>query len=104
MDINFFQTNIIDKEGDIELLSEANFNDFFRGIRLTLEAVESLSNPSDPDLMFLFDLTQATITISYTFQDFDTIDDEIEIVERDYTLNLLQNLNNVVFGNAVNSF
>lgn len=103
LDINFFQTNIIDKEGDIELLSEANFNDFFRGIRITLEAVESMTNP-DPDLMFLFDLTQATITISYTFQDFDTIDDEIEIVERDYTLNLLQNLNNVVFGNAVNSF
>ncbi|WP_435623754.1 DUF4270 domain-containing protein [Flagellimonas sp.] len=102
LDNDFFQTNIIDKEGDIELLSEANFNDFFRGLRLTLEAVESMD--MDPDLMFLFDLTQATITITYTFQDFDTVEDEIVTVERDYTLNLLQNLNNQLVGNAVNSF
>ncbi len=103
LDIDFFQTNILDKEGQSELLSEANFRDFFRGIRITAETVDT-SETSDADLMFLFDLTQATITITYEFQDYNVVDEVAETEERDYTLNLLQNLNNQIFGNAVNTY
>lgn len=99
LDNAFFQTNILDNEGQTELLSEANFYDFFRGIRMTVESAEAAD-----DIMFLFDLRQATITLTYNFQDFNTNANEVETVERDYTLNLLQNLNNQTFGNAVNTF
>ncbi|WP_298792663.1 DUF4270 domain-containing protein [uncultured Allomuricauda sp.] len=94
---DFFQTNILDKEGQSELLSQANFRDFFRGLRI--------SGQSDmEELMFLFDLTQANITITYEFQDFNTADDVIETVERDFVLNFLVNVNGNIQGNAVNSF
>ena len=99
LDNDFFQTNILDKEGQSELLSEANFNDFFRGIRITAESTDTTE-----DIMFLLDLAQATITITYEFQDFDLVDEVAETEQRDYTLNLLQNLNNQIFGNAVNTF
>lgn len=32
----FFQNNILDKEGQSELISDSNFKDFFRGIHLTV--------------------------------------------------------------------
>lgn len=94
---DFFQENILDKEGQSELLSQANFRDFFRGLRI--------SGQSDmEELMFLFDLTQANITITYEFQDFNTADDVIETVESDFVLNFLVNVNGNIQGNAVNSF
>ncbi|MEM9078599.1 MAG: DUF4270 family protein [Bacteroidota bacterium] len=97
LDNDFFQTNILDKEGQSELLSVANFNDFLRGIRITGNDME--------DLLFLFDLTQATITITYNFQDFNTTNDVAETVERDFIFNLIQGANGVVTtGNAVNTF
>ncbi|MEM8847421.1 MAG: DUF4270 family protein [Bacteroidota bacterium] len=97
LDNEFFQTNILDKEGQSELLSVANFSDFFRGIRISGNDME--------DLLFLFDLTQATITITYNFQDFNTTDDTVETVERDFVFNLLQGTNiAITAGNAVNTF
>lgn len=97
LNTDFFQTNVLDKEGQSELLSQANFRDFFRGLRI--------SGQSDmEELMFLFDLTQANITITYEFQDFNTTDDVIETVERDFVLNFLVNVNGNIQGNAVNSF
>ncbi|PRX56633.1 DUF4270 domain-containing protein [Flagellimonas meridianipacifica] len=98
LDMDFFQRNILDKEGQSELLSVSNFSDFFRGIRITGNGVEE-------DLLFLFDLTQATITITYNFQDFNTTDDVAETVERDFIFNLIQGANGLVTrGNAVNTF
>ncbi len=100
----FFQENILDKEGSIELLNQSNFSNFIRGLHITL-------TPSNEDLMILFNLAQANITIVYEFDDFVADNTEngsggtIEQVERQYTLNFLQSSNNVVTGgNAVNTF
>ncbi|MGW9684287.1 DUF4270 domain-containing protein [Flagellimonas sp. 2504JD1-5] len=94
---DFFQANILDKEGKSELLSQSNFRDFLRGIRI--------SGQSDmEELMFLLDLTQANITITYNFQDYNATDDVIETAERDFVLNLLVNNNGIISGNAVNTF
>lgn len=90
----FFQ-EILDKEGQSELLSQANFNDYFRGINISGTDME--------ELMFLLDLTQANITITYNFQDYNTTEEEVETVERDFVLNLLVNNNGTLIGNAVNT-
>ena len=103
LDPQFFQENVLDKEGSIELLSQANLNEFIRGFHFTL-------TPLNGDLMLLLDLSQANITITYEFDDFttdDSTDDTagtIEKVEREFTFNFLQNNNNVTNGNAVNTF
>ncbi|MEZ4809600.1 MAG: DUF4270 domain-containing protein [Allomuricauda sp.] len=96
LDKTFFQENILDKEGQPELLSRNNFYDFFRGIQL--------SGTSAEELMFLLDLTQATITITYEYDDYNATDEVTETAEKDYVLNLLLSSNGVVSGNAVNSF
>nr|WP_299342290.1 DUF4270 family protein [Allomuricauda sp.] len=96
LDNAFFQTNILDKEGEPELLSQANFSEFFRGIQIFGTDME--------DLMFLFDLTQAQITITYTYQDYDLVDETLETEERDFILSLVQNTNFGTIGNAVNTF
>lgn len=93
---DFFQQNILDKEGQSELLSQANFNDFLRGIHISGTGMDKL--------MFLLDLTQANITITYQYQDYDTEEEEVITSEKDFVLNLLVNNNGVVFGNAVNVF
>lgn len=94
LDTAFFQ-EILDKEGQSELLSQANFNDYFRGINISGVDME--------ELMFLLDLTQANITITYNFQDYNTTEEEVETVERDFVLNLLVNSGGGLIGNAVNT-
>ena len=94
LDIDFFQQNIIDKEGESELLSQANFIDFIRGIHLSI---------SD-DLLLILDLTQGNITINY---EYDAVDEEGEMttLENDYQITLLTGGGNQpVLGNAVNTF
>ncbi|MGB5360514.1 MAG: DUF4270 family protein, partial [Eudoraea sp.] len=39
LDPDFFQQNILDKEGQSELLSQANFSDFIRGLHLSVSAI-----------------------------------------------------------------
>ncbi|TAI47857.1 DUF4270 domain-containing protein [Flagellimonas allohymeniacidonis] len=92
----FFQTNFLDKEGQSELLSQANFTDFFRGIQILGTDME--------ELMFLLDLTQALITVSYTYQDYNFTDEVVETAERNFLLNLVQNNNGLISGNAINTF
>lgn len=93
LDPDFFQANILDKEGQPELLSVANFKEFFRGIHLEVNSAEPL--------MFLFDLTEANITINYEYDV--TAEGEVTTEEREFTLNLLQGTNAGIIGNAVNS-
>ncbi len=93
LDPEFFQRNIIDKEGQPELLSMANFKEFLRGIHLEVNSAEPL--------MFLFDLTEANITINYEFER--QAEGETVTEEREFTLNLLQGTNAGILGNAVNS-
>ncbi|MEM7484514.1 MAG: DUF4270 family protein [Bacteroidota bacterium] len=95
VDLNtaFFQ-EILDKEGQSELLSQANFNDYFRGVQL-------VPGSDMEELLFLLNLTQATITITYDFQDYNTTDEVVETVERDFVLGFV---GTGFTGNAVNTF
>lgn len=100
LDPEFFQENFLDKEGQTELQSQDNFSEFIRGLHFTL------TPPSGQDLMVLFDMSLANITVTYEFDDY-VIEDEVgrvDVVERDFTLNFLQNINGVTNGNAVNTF
>ncbi len=96
LDSIFFQENILDMEGKTELLSQANFEDFLRGIHLSL-------TPSTEDLLILFDLTRANITINY---EYDRIEEGNAIVEeQNYTLNLITGGGQLpVNSNAVNTY
>ncbi len=94
LDVDFFQQNLIDKEGESELLSQANFIDFFRGIHLSI---------SD-DLLLILNLTQGNITVYY---EYDAVDEEGEIntLESEYQISLLSGGGNQpILGNAVNTF
>ncbi len=105
LDASFFQENILDKEGGSELLSIANFNDFFRGIHLSVA-------PISEDMLLLLDLTQATITINYehdsvnTNSTSDVSDDTLTKLKKSYAFGLLLRGGtlNPIIGNAVNTF
>lgn len=86
LDHDFFQEYILDKEGSSELLSEANFTEFIRGIHFSLEA------QAGADFMMLLDLTRANITMTYTYERYnaDNADNEFkDILELDVTFPLL---------------
>lgn len=96
LDPDFFQANILDKEGDSELLSTANFNNFLRGLHFSI-------TPISEDIMLLLDLTEARITINYEFDEIQ--DEEMVTDEQQYVLGLITGGgNSPVFGNAVNTF
>ncbi|MFS4468812.1 DUF4270 family protein [Maribacter sp. 2210JD10-5] len=93
---DFFQQNILDKEGSSELLSNANLREFFRGLHLSI----------DTDVLLLLNISQAEIDIVYNHDSFsnggttdDTSDDGIVKLEKTFKLQLLQ-----AGGNAVNTF
>lgn len=87
LDTDFFQQNLLNLEGKPELLSQANFADFLRGIYISLESI-------NVDIMCLFNLSQANIGVTYEYDD-ENSDGETERRERTYTLTLA--------GNAVNT-
>lgn len=70
LDTQLFQNKILNKEGDVELSTQANFRNFFRGIYLKAEKVGADGS------MVLFNLAQgdAGITLYYTVQEPDTDD------------------------------
>lgn len=95
LDPDFFQQNFLDKEGDPELLSNANFKDFFRGIHMTL-------TPLEDDVMILFDLTQARLTVNYTHKA--TEAEEVDTIQTSSQLRLLSGGGSQpITGNALNS-
>ncbi|MBT8293557.1 MAG: DUF4270 family protein [Eudoraea sp.] len=96
LDPAFFQENILDKEGQTELLSQANFSEFIRGLHLSV-------TPITDDIMLILDITDATITITY---EYDTKEnDEIVKEEADYELTLISRdlTFGTIIGNAVNT-
>lgn len=94
LDPDFFQTNFLDKEGSSELLSNANFQEFIRGLHMTID-------PQGEDIMILFDLTRARLTLNYTYDAFDG--EEVDVIEEDYQFQLLSGGGNQpISGNAVN--
>ncbi|MEJ2162711.1 MAG: DUF4270 family protein [Robiginitalea sp.] len=94
LDPEYFQENFIDMEGSPELLSNANFREYFRGLHLSL-------NPLNSDIMILFDLSDAVLTVRYTYEVTD--EGEVREVDSDEVLPLLTGGGNQPFqGNAVN--
>ncbi len=96
LDPAFFQTNILDKEGQPELLSITNFSEFFRGIHLSV-------TPTTDNILLLLDITKTEISIDY---EFDKItDDNVVTDEGKYVLNLIAGGGSAsIAGNAVNTF
>ncbi|MGB5228955.1 DUF4270 family protein [Eudoraea sp.] len=96
LDPDFFQQNILDKEGQSELLSQANFSDFIRGLHLSVSAITD-------DILLVLDITDATITITYEYDQLE--DEEIIKEESEYQLTLITSDLNLgtVNGNAVNT-
>lgn len=109
LDPTFFQ-EIIDKEGDNDLLSNANFTNFFRGIHLQLEPLDG------NQLLILLNLAttaagSASIEVNYNFDALDTngttddtSDDTTVVEEASFTINLLTGGGvAAITGNAVNT-
>jgi hypothetical protein len=93
----YFQENILNKEGGSELLSAANFKEFFRGIHIS-------ANPILNDLYFMLDLTNAKMDVYYTYNKDDNT--EPEEAQKTLELRLLSQGGgtNPIIGNAVNTF
>jgi len=92
----FFQDNILNKEGSSELLSAANFKEFFRGIHLSAGTI-------DNDILMFLDITAARVDMYYTYND--QVDDGTEEVQRTLGLSLITQVGtNTISGNAVNTF
>ena len=96
LDPTFFQENILDKEGQTELLSQANFSEFLRGLHLSV-------TPISDDILLILDITDATITISYEYDKKEN--EEIVKQEADYELALIRRdpTFGTIIGNAVNT-
>ena len=105
LDNEFFQNNILDKEGSSELLSQSNFTEYIRGLHFSI--VDQEGN----DVLVMFDLKSANITMTYSYDNYDTngtIDDTSDdnpnnILEKDFTFSFLSTVATGVSGNAVNT-
>jgi hypothetical protein len=87
----------LDKEGDSELLSQANFSEFFRGVHLSVP----------DDVLVLLDITRGNITIKYKYDSVtSSADDTIIENEQEFVLNFIRRdtSTGAVIGNAVNTF
>lgn len=96
---DFFQENILNKEGTSELLSQTNFKDFFRGVHISIP-------PSADDIMLLLNISGAHITINYEYDRVDTngtsddtSDDTVEKEKSSFQMSL-----SGTNGNTVNTF
>lgn len=102
LDPAFFQANILDKEGSPELLSADNFKNFLRGLHF------SIAPSSGDEMLMLFDLKKANITIYYEYDRY--VDSETVKANNSYKLNFMtqQVLSDgsagALVGNAVNTF
>ena len=96
LDPDFFQANILDKEGSSELFSQTNFSDFLRGLHLSIDQTN--------DIMLLLDLSAANIQIFYNYEFFNSIEGENEIRNSSFTLSfLIGSQTGALTGNAVNT-
>jgi len=90
--MEYFQEKIFDKEGESVLSNNNNFKEYFRGLYFKVE-----SNTEDGSL-FIFDPTNANITLSYNFErpDLDTLGEPvldengepiIDIIDEEFSIN-----------------
>lgn len=94
--VDFFQRNLLDKEGSVELLSTSNFKNAFRGIHISL-------TPSEEEMLFFLDISNAQIEVYYHY---DQLEDEVIVEEKSsFNLSLLAGSPTTgLAGNAVNTF
>lgn len=106
LDNEFFQTNILDKEGSSELLSSSNFSEFIRGLHF------SITDEEGDDVLFLFDLKDTRVTMTYSYRRYDnnntpddlTDDNPNAREETDFVFSFLSQVGTgPVNGNAVNT-
>lgn len=92
----FFDQYLLNQEGSENLVSQSNFENFFRGLHLSLD--------ENDDLMMLLNLTKASIRVNYTYDSVDA--DNATISLNNYvTLNFFtQNSSGGYVGTAVNTF
>jgi len=90
--MEYFQEKIFDKEGESVLSNNNNFKEYFRGLYFKVE-----SNTEDGSL-FIFDPTNANITLSYNFErpDLDPLGEPvldengepiIDIIDEEFSIN-----------------
>lgn len=89
-DLAFWQTSIIDKEGDPVLTNANNFRDYFRGLYFKAEAIDGKGN------MIFLNLAAANITIHYTK---DSTIEGADPVQGTYVLNFTGNKLNTYINN-----
>ncbi len=65
-----FKTQFLDKENSAELSNVNNFRNYFRGIYLKAEAINNTGN------LIYFNLTSARITLHYSFDKTDVLDED----------------------------
>ncbi|SFR38009.1 protein of unknown function [Robiginitalea myxolifaciens] len=99
LDTLFFQQNFIDLEGSNELLSNANFRDFLRGLHITL------TPEAGEELLVLLDFTRAVIEINYEYDVVENEENEGDTVRQNSVeMRFLQGGgNSAITGNAVNT-
>ena len=70
LDTDYWQEVIINQEGSNELLNTNSFNDYFRGLYFDIEGIQNNA------FYTFFDLAATNITIYYTFEGVDVVDDD----------------------------
>jgi len=85
---DFFQENILDKEGSQELLNNQNFKNFLRGLHISI-------SPTD-NIYMLLNMLGASINMNYSYQAVNTngtatdaSDDFVETLEDNYVFRLI---------------
>ena len=86
--LDFFQRNLLDKEGSSELLSSANFKNHFRGVHMSV-------TPSEEELLFFLDLSNAQIEVYYHYDKIE--DEETEVATSSFNLSCLSLLSGLGF-------
>ena len=96
LDIPFFQSKIIDKEGSINLSNQDNFNLYVKGLLLN-------AYDFSDDLLMILDYDNARIKITYEYDVYndndttdDTSDDVIDKAEKDFEILLAGNQINLI--------
>ncbi|WP_378186230.1 DUF4270 domain-containing protein [Aquimarina sp. W85] len=76
----YFQDAIIAKEGSAELSNANNFRNYFRGLFIKAEAIDEMGT-----LMY-FNMSQADVTILYSYEELDTSDENANGDTTDYLI------------------
>lgn len=88
LDTQFFQEKIIDMEGSEVLENQNLFQDYLRGIYI------SMDHPSD-DLKMLLNFREGNLTIKYDYDTYNEDSEQVEVAKDSFALNLQGRLINL---------